>query len=227
MNEDFNLLGTAPRATHSAWNMAQFLRVAGVVAAIGLASAFWMNFRASRAEARIVEANAAIDELVLNLQERSQFLAQRDVNPDLVNRLQQLERESTDKGRVLNALSGKTLGNTTGFSAHLAALGRRHPAGLWLQQVRIGDGGRQIAIRGRTQSADLVPRFIGDLQVEPAFSGVAFERFEMKVPKDAAGPLSFALESGCDDASTPDLESCADAAAEPQPQPQPLPESTP
>lgn len=217
MSQDFNLLGTASRSTSGALSATHVAWTAGAVLAIGIATAFWLNFRADQAEKRIALGNTAIEALVQSLQERSQFLAQRNANPELVDRLQQLERESTDKGRVLNVLSGKTLGNMAGFSTHLAALGRRHPDGLWLQQIRIGDGGRQMMIRGRAVNAALVPQFIGSLQSEPAFSGVSFERFEMKDKKDAAGPLSFTLESGCDDAATPEIEAC----------PEPVPEATP
>lgn len=220
MNEEFNLLGTASRSSQSALSAAHVAWAAGAVIAIGVITTVWLNFRADQEEERIALANTAIEDLVLNLQERSQFLAQRNANPDLVNLLQQLERESTDKGRVLNGLSGKSLGNVTGFSAHLAALGRRHPDGLWLQRIQIGDGGRQVSIRGRAVNAALVPQFIGALHAEPAFTDVSFERFEMKDPKDAAGPLSFALESGCDDAATPEIEACPEPAPEPQPQPQ-------
>jgi hypothetical protein len=227
MNPEFNLLSTGPRNTHSALSITHVAWAAAAVIAIGVATAFWLNFRAGQAEKRIALTNTAIEDLILNLQERSQFLAQRNANPDLVNRLQQLERESTDKGRVLDVLSGKTLGNMAGFSMHLAALGRRHPDGLWLQQIRIGDGGRQVTIRGRAVNAALVPQFIGALHAEPAFSNVSFERFEMKDPKNAAGPLSFALESGCDDAATPEIEACPEPAPEPQPEAQSPPEVTP
>jgi Tfp pilus assembly protein PilN len=217
MNQDFNLLGVPSHSAHGYPNAFQVACAAGVVLAIGLATAWWLNYRAGAAEQQIAAANTAIEDLVLNLQERSQFLAQRNADPALVSRLQQLERESTDKGKLLDNLAGKTLGNTAGFSAQLAALGRRHPDGLWLQQIRIGDGGRQVTIRGRARDAALVPQFIGALQAEPAFSGVSFERFEMKNPSQPAGALSFALESGCDDSATPDVEACPEPAPETAP----------
>jgi len=222
MNEDFNLLGSGPQRSESALSMAQIGKLVLAVAVLGIGTAFWLNWRAGEAEKRIALANTAIETLVGDLQERSQFLAQRNANPALVDRLQSLEQESTDKGRVLNAMSGKTLGNSAGFSAQLAALGRRHPDGLWLQGLRIGDGGKEVTIRGRALSPSLVPLFIGALQAEPAFAGVSFERFEMKDPRDATGPASFALESGCDDAATPEIETCPEAAPPPAPPPEPL-----
>ena len=227
MSEDFNLLGSAPQRGESALSMAQIGRLALAVVLLGVGAAFWLDYRADETEKRVALGNTMIEDLVTSLQERSQFLAQRNANPALVERLRSLEQESTDKGRVLDALSGKTLGNTGGFSRQLAALGRRHPDGLWLQGLRIADGGREVTIRGRAVSASLVPRFLGALQLEPAFAGVPFERFEMKDPRDASGPLSFALESGCDDASTPGVEACPESGQPLPPEPTPSPEAAP
>lgn len=202
MNQDFNLLDSAPRSAQRSPSIEQLGWLAGAVLAIGIVSGVWLDWRADAAEQRIEQANAAIEDLVLSLQERSQFLAQRNADPALVGRLRQLERESTDKGRVLDLLSGRTLGNTAGFSAHLAALGRRHPDGLWLRHVQIGDGGRQISLRGQAVSADLVPRFIDALQNEPAFQGAAFEQLEMTRRADGGGTVSFALATACSSTGT-------------------------
>jgi len=222
MSQDFNLLGSAPRRNETALSATHVLWTAGAVLVLGLAAALWLNWRAGQSEKHIALANTAIEDLVASLQERSQFLAQRNANSELVGRLQDLERDSTDKGRVLNVLSGKSLGNSTGFSEYLAALGRRHPDGLWLRGLYIGDGGREVTIRGKATAASLVPQFIGALQHESAFRGVSFQRFEMKDPRDATGPLTFALASGCDDAATPEIEACPEVAPPPPAGPIPL-----
>ncbi len=216
MTQDFNLLGAAPRGAKRAPSAVQAAVAAGAVLAIGLAAGTWLNMRADAAERRIQAANVSIEDLMLNLQERSQFLAQRNADPALVSQLQQLERESTDKGKVLDLLAGKTLGNTAGFSTYLAALGRRYPDGLWLRQVQIGDGGRQVAIRGRALDAALVPRFIAALQEEPAFQGTSFERFELSRPEGGSGSVSFALATACGDAAQ-DTQDCFGPVVEDSP----------
>ncbi len=218
MRQEINLLGPARRSAQDLPTAMHAAAFVGVVLAIGLVSSLWLDLRANGAEKRIVAATAAIDDLMLNLQERSQFLAQRNADSALVSRLRQLERETTDKGRVLDVLSGKTLGNTAGFSAHLAALGRRHPDGLWLRYLQISDGGRQMALRGRAVSADLVPRFIDALQAEPAFQGTAFEHFAMTRPQSGAGPVSFSLSTACDPSGADTTtDGCAGASAEDTP----------
>jgi len=218
MRQEINLLGTPRRRSHDQPTALQATVFLGVVLALGLGSGLWLNLRANGAEKRITAATAAIDDLILSLQERSQFLAQRNADSMLVTRLQELERETTDKGRVLDTLDGKTLGNATGFSAQLAALGRRHPDGLWLRQVQIGDGGRQVSLRGRAVAADLVPRFIDALQTEPAFQGTAFAHLAMTRPQNGAGPVSFSLATSCGEPGADgEAAGCADAAAEDAP----------
>ena len=214
MSQEINLLGPARRSAQDLPTAMQAAVCLGVVLAVGLVSGLWLDLSANAAEKRITTATAAIDDLILNLQERSQFLAQRNADSVLVSRLQELERETMDKGRVLDVLSGRALGNTTGFSGQLAALGRRHPDGLWLHHILISDGGRQVALRGRAVSADLVPRFIDALQTEPVFQGTAFAQFAMTRPQSGGGPLSFSLSTSC--GATGEgaaAQSCADVSA--------------
>ena len=215
MSHDFNLVGTATRAGRKRTATSHVAIAAGATLALGLAAAIWLGSRADAAERRIEAANLAIEDLMLNLQERSQFLAQRNADPELVVKLQQLERESTDKGKVLDLLGGKTLGNTAGFSAQLAAFGRRNPDGLWLRHVAITDGGREIAIQGGALDAALVPRFIGALQEEPVFRGTSFQHFEMENSPGGGGPVSFTLATACAGGDEAAAEECREPEAQP------------
>ena len=215
MSHDFNLIGTAPHAGRQRQATRHIAIAAGATLVLGLAAAFWLGSRADAAERRIEAANVAIEDLMLNLQERSQFLAQRNADPALVARLRHLERETTDKGKVLDLLAGKTLGNTAGFSAHLAAFGRRNPDGLWLRRVSISDGGREIAIRGGALDAALVPRFIGALQEEPAFRGTSFQHFALENPPGGGGPVSFSLTTACGGEHEAAAEDCREPETKP------------
>lgn len=218
MRQDINLLGPALRVAQRPPTAAQSLMISGVAVLLCLAGWLWLARLTDVGDARIARANAAVERLVLNLEERSNSLAQRDVNPALIVRLQQLERDAVDKARVLDLLGGRTLGNTQGFSAKLAALGRRHPDGLWLERVRISDGGRQMALRGRAASADLVPRFMEALRLEAAFAGTAFHSFELSRRKGVDGPVSFTLQTTCGDAEDEAARAaCLAALQEPVP----------
>jgi len=221
MGQEFNLLGAAPRASRQRPAAKQVALAVGVTLVVAVTASAWLGARADAAEERIAAASLAVEDLILNLQERSQFLAQRNADPALVERLQRLERESTDKGKVLDVLAGRALGNAAGFSAHLAALGRRYPDGLWLRQVTIAEGGQQVELRGRALDAALVPRFIAALRDEPAFQGTAFQRFELENAPGGGGPVSFALATHCSE----DVADCAepDAAMGPDTNPEAAP----
>ena len=219
MKQDINLLVTPagstsrhPTARHAAMTLL-------LVLAAGFAAGSWYDYQSNSLQHRATTLNSNIDDLVFNLEERSHFLAQRNADPALVADLQRRQREADDKSRVLDLLSGESVGNTDGFSGHLAALGRRHPQGLWLDRIRISDGGRQLMLRGLALDAELIPKFLGDLQLEPVLSGTSFSTFALSSDEERAGPLRFALATGCESGGgVPGALSCpTDAEQEAQP----------
>ncbi len=197
MKQDINLLTNAS-GRRSPLPSAMQVGVVLLLAVFTSACAgFWLEFRHDGLEKTARTLNTGIDDLIFNLEERSHFLAERDVNPSVLSELKRLEGEADDKSRVLNLLSGKAVGNTDGFSEYLAALGRRHPDGLWLDRIRIGDGGRHLTLRGMTLDADLVPQFVRALQHEPALAGTGFARFSLAGDKAGQEPMRFVLSTGC------------------------------
>lgn len=197
MNQDINLL-TLPSGRGSRHPAAREVGIALLcVIVIGIGGGLWYDHRDRMLEQTTRDLSAEIDDLVMNLEERSYFLAERNADPLLVAELKRREREVDDKSRVLDLLSGESVGNTDGFSAHLAALGRRHPQGLWLERIRIRDGGRDILLRGLTLDADLIPRFLAELREESVFAGTAFASFALAAGNERGAPLQFALATGC------------------------------
>ncbi|MGA8202950.1 MAG: PilN domain-containing protein [Woeseiaceae bacterium] len=200
MSQDINLLLTSsgvrsrnPTARHLG------IAVLGLIV-LGIGAGVWYDTRNDSLARRTSELNNRIDELISDLQERSQFLADRNADPALVAELQRREREADDKSRVMNLLSGKSVGNTAGFSDYLVAFGRRFPRGLWLDHIEIGDGGRQVLLSGRTLDAQLVPRFLTELRHEPVMAGTPFQILSMSEDEKGTGPLQFTLASACGDA---------------------------
>lgn len=197
MKQDINLLLTPAGSTSRQPTARQAAIALLLVLAVGFAGGAWYDHQSNSLEQRATTLNSNIDDLVFNLEERSHFLAQRNADPSLVAELQRRQREADDKSRVLDLLSGESVGNTDGFSGHLAALGRRHPEGLWLDRIRISDGGRQLMLRGLALDAGLIPKFLEDLQREPILSGTSFSTFALSSDEEQAGPLRFALATGC------------------------------
>jgi len=72
---------------------------------------------------------------------------------------------------TLDALSTGELGNTSGFSEFLAALGRRAVPGVWLTGITIADSGNNLVITGRVLRADLMPSYLRALNDEAVMRG--------------------------------------------------------
>lgn len=197
MSQDINLLLTSSGRRSrrpTAWHFG--MAILSLIV-LGTGVGVWYNVHNDSLVHRTAELNDRIDELITELQERSQFLAERNADPALVAELQRREREADDKSRVMNLLSGKSVGNTAGFSDYLVAFGRRFPHGLWMDRIRISDGGRQVLLSGKTVDAQLVPRFLTELRQEPVMAGTPFQILSMSKSDKGTGPLQFTLASAC------------------------------
>ena len=109
--------------------------------------------------------------------------------------VQRLTGERDVKARLLRALSSQSLGNTTGFSREMAGLARQRVSGLWLREIRIRRGGRELALVGSALEPDLVPRFIQRLGHEAAFAGSGFQSLLMRRSERDEDHLDFALST--------------------------------
>jgi hypothetical protein len=145
-----------------------------------------------------------LEEQVLELEGReraySAQLARLDPGTN-VNRRREVERElerlnSTllAQQRLIDILRNQPLGSTTGFSAQLAALGRRHGQGLWLTELRINGSTNSIELVGRTTDPGMIPAYLLRLGEEEALSGKLFDQFEIE-RSDSSSELAFRVSS--------------------------------
>jgi hypothetical protein len=117
------------------------------------------------------------------------------------SRRQEVERElerlnSTllAQQRLIEVLREQPLGSTSGFSAELAALGRRHSSGLWLTELRIDGGADSIDLAGRTTDPGMIPAYLLRLGEEDALAGKRFDQFEIERAENG-GELAFRVSS--------------------------------
>lgn len=108
--------------------------------------------------------------------------AGRKASAQLEAETARLEEELKQARDAMDALKGGVIGSQQGFAEYLRAFSRQSTTGLWLTGLTI-DGGGEIEIRGRTLTADLVPRYIQRLNREQVLAGRSFARLEMSQPK--------------------------------------------
>jgi Tfp pilus assembly protein PilN len=114
---------------------------------------------------------------------------------DLDAEIERLVAERKTKSEVVSQLAGRSLGNTTGFSPYLEGLARQILTGVWLREITIHNGGNDLYIAGSTLDPRLVPRYLGRLSNESAFSGTDFSSFEMHRREKQPGKVDFVVKT--------------------------------
>ncbi len=180
MRQQVNLYQPPQRARMGGLTGATALAVLGVV--IGLLGSAWGYAAWSHARERAALAGLQAQELA----EQAQVETLRARHPErkpskaLAAEVERLDRQVAQRRRLLAALSGAEVGNTTGFSAHLEGLARQHVEGMWLEDVVLGRGGRTVALSGRAMAPELVPVYVGRLARESPFKGNQFNQLVIR-----------------------------------------------
>lgn len=130
------------------------------------------------------------------LQEKvAQLEQQRPRNnlAELDTQIMQLTQELDRRGQIFNIIANKDLGNNTGFSSHLHALGRQSLDTVSLSVFSLQQGGNYAEFAGKTRAADQIPLYIQRLRSEPAFTQAAFGVLNIQPVEDNQGLFDFSL----------------------------------
>ncbi len=109
---------------------------------------------------------------------RDQYGVQTE-DPALLENITELEADLNSKEALLTFLEGRDLGNTGGFSEHLADLSRYHVPGLSLSTVKLTDGGDSLELAGQVLRAELVTIYVQELDKGSSYAGMNFEMLQI------------------------------------------------
>ena len=98
-------------------------------------------------------------------------IASQGMSKALEAEVARMDVEARARQATLDALGTGELGNTAGFSDFLAAFARQRLPEVWLTDIRIGDSGNELTVKGRTLRAELVPTYLSALNREPMMRG--------------------------------------------------------
>jgi Tfp pilus assembly protein PilN len=113
----------------------------------------------------------------------------------LENEIARLSIELTKRKEIQELLSSRSLGNTAGLSDYLEAFARQHVQGLWLTRITVANGGKNLALEGKTQSSELVPAYLGKLAGESVLNGMSINVMELNRPLEPAASLEFRIST--------------------------------
>lgn len=122
---------------------------------------------------------------------------------ELDTQIHQLQQDLQRREQIFGIIANKNLGNNTGFSAHLHALGKQSLETISLTAFSLQQGGGYVEFAGETAGADQVPLYIQRLRSDAAFVESAFGVLNLE-PSKKALIFDFSLAQESD--NTPALE---------------------
>jgi hypothetical protein len=152
---------------------------------------WWQSASAKRALADLKQQQ---QQLLTQVQTISTELSAMSDDALIKASITQKEHELINKQNVLQVLSGKDFGNSTGFAEHFSGLARQHIDGLWLTGLHIHSGGTRLNLSGSTYAPENVPRYLQNLAQEPGFRGLEFKTFLLE-RKDKSPLVNFDIRS--------------------------------
>ncbi len=106
--------------------------------------------------------------------------AKTEADEKQIKRLADLKADIRIKKLVLEVLSGQRIGNRQGFSKHFTKLAAKSYPDLWLTQIHLMNGGRELVFIGHTLDSGVIFDFVGNMTAEGVFEGRKFQFFQMK-----------------------------------------------
>ena len=150
-----------------------------MIALLGLMSVYDYFHERSQAD-YLVELQTQKAELEVSLQNTKQTAPSMVIDSKLKQQVDGFKNDVVTKQQVLDALSGQSFGNTSGFSGFFNGLAKQNVTGLWLTHFKIREGGKNIGITGSAYEPELVPDFLKKLSAERIFQGTNFQTFQVK-----------------------------------------------
>ena len=173
------------RSVQMLWGLGIFLVLLMIVSLLSAS--------ANRERAQALEASRAqLEQLKTQV---AQLERQRPRNnlADLDEQIVRLTQELDRREQIFTIIANKNLGNNSGFSAHLQALGRQSLDTLSLSVFSLQRGGNYVEFAGKAQSADQIPLYLQRLRAEPVFAQSAFGVLNLEPVKNNQGIYDFSL----------------------------------
>jgi len=101
-------------------------------------------------------------------------------DPALEIEIERLRQAIQNRERASTILAQRSMGNDSGFSQHLVALGRQKVEGVSLQNFALQSGGAFVRLEGVSTKPELVPLYISQLQQDQHFASAKFGYLSMQ-----------------------------------------------
>lgn len=173
------------RSVQMLWGLGLFVVLLIIVSVLSANANHERELALEQSRAELEQLKARI--VQLEQQRPRNNLAELDQN--IVQLTQELDRRK----QIFTIIANKDLGNNTGFSAHLQALGRQSLDTVSLSVFSLQLGGNYAEFAGKTRAADQIPLYVQRLRSEPVFAQAAFGVLNIEPVKNSQGLFDFSL----------------------------------
>lgn len=178
------------RSIHMLWGI--------VIFAVLLILLTVMSAQQNRQRAKAVtESRLQLDKLKSQVADLEQQRPKNNL-AELDAQLLKATQEFNRREQIFQIISNKDLGNNSGFSAQLQALGQQSLDTVSLDAFSLEEGGYYVELAGKTRSVDQVPLYIQRLRSTTVFAQSAFGVLNAKPQKDNSGIFAFTLAKEID-----------------------------
>lgn len=193
--QHLNLYTQLDRATEPPFSARQQVTIVGLAIVLMLivfvVSVVDKNSAANELQ-RLQAEQELIDQSVQELQNQKTRL---EKNEALDKKIATLENEINFRYQLLESIGTGDKSAKGGFSTHLQSLARQHVDGMWFTEIRLLEGGNELALSGQTRRPEFVPRYLQKLSSEAAFTGHQFRVLRLNTPTDRNDVLDFELRA--------------------------------
>lgn len=149
-----------------------------------------------QAKEQMVSAlKTTVEQSRAQLESLQQQHAPKAKNGLLESQVKALQEERLHLSKRLQTLETELNRPNPVFSSVLEGLARTPQQALWLDEIRIAEGGQFLRLQGLTLSAAEVPRFIEALREQTAFQGRQFHSVEIQRPSEQPDQLQFVIRT--------------------------------
>jgi cell division protein FtsL len=183
MSQNINLYDDTFR-TRRDWLSAKVAGIGISVAALAIASAaLVLHSQVERLDQQARTGEEQLKSQQTALQDLAKQVAGAQPDTRLLSDLSAAQSSLEQRRSALQLLNAGGLGNLAGYSPTLQAFARQSKSGLWLTGITLNH--RDIALRGRALSPELVPIYLLRLNHEEALQGRSFRALEIQRPLES------------------------------------------
>lgn len=181
------------RSIHILWGMVVFI--------VLLLCVSFLSVQHNRELAdRVEKSRAQLEQLKNQVAQLEQQRPLRNL-AELDSQSLMLSQELSRREQIFQVIANKDLGNNSGFSAYLQALGRQSLETVSLEAFSLLAGGNYLEFAGKARSVDQIPLYVQRLRSEPVFAQSAFGVLKAEPQKNSAGIFEFSLAREIADAT--------------------------